>query len=92
MGGKPETVFFFFFGLSYRVEEMTQDKMTMVTKMEERAAQLQLQLDVQKDAYKVKIIFSFTIHVSVNHNTHGCAHRVNNTTIPYYSITKVLQE
>ncbi|XP_025079782.1 LOW QUALITY PROTEIN: GRIP and coiled-coil domain-containing protein 2-like [Pomacea canaliculata] len=38
-----------------RVEEMTQDKMTMVTKMEERAAQLQLQLDVQKDAYKEQL-------------------------------------
>ncbi|XP_070173480.1 GRIP and coiled-coil domain-containing protein 2-like [Littorina saxatilis] len=35
-----------------RLEEVSQDKMAVMTKLEEKAAQLQLQLDVQKEAYK----------------------------------------
>lgn len=42
----------------HRLEEVTQDKMGLVTKMEEKAAQLQLQLDIQREAYKV----SWSIH------------------------------
>ena len=41
-----------------RLEEVTQDKMGLVTKLEEKVAQLQLQLDIQQEAYKV----SWSIH------------------------------
>lgn len=38
-----------------RLEEVNQDKIALSTQLEEKIAQLELRLDVQRDAYKVSV-------------------------------------